>query len=103
MKCRVAIVQRDIAWSDVEGNLRALEQELLGVNADVVVLSEMFQTGFVTEPQCVVDGGATLEWMKRMATQLDAAIVGSVAVCRWILSRLCRTCQECRLQYAQGD
>lgn len=80
MKHRVAIVQRDIAWSDVEGNLRALEQELIGVEADVVVLSEMFQTGFVTNPQGVADEGRTLEWMKRMAVQLDAAVVGSVAI-----------------------
>lgn len=80
MKHRVAIVQRDIAWSDVEGNLRALEQELIGVEADVVVLSEMFQTGFVTDPKGVADDGVTLEWMKRMAMQLDTAIVGSVAV-----------------------
>lgn len=80
MKQRVAIVQRDIAWSDVERNLAALECALANVKADVIVLSEMFQTGFVTDPQGVADEGATLEWMKRMAAQLDAAVVGSVAV-----------------------
>ncbi|MBR5205647.1 MAG: amidohydrolase [Alistipes sp.] len=80
MKQRVAIVQRDITWSDAETNLQALERELAGVEADIVVLSEMFQTGFVTEPQGIADEGATLEWMKRIARQLDAAVVGSVAV-----------------------
>lgn len=80
MKQRVAIVQRDIVWSDIEANLEVVESMLSGVKADVVVLSEMFQTGFVTNPQGVADEGRTLEWMKRVATQLDAAVVGSVAI-----------------------
>lgn len=80
MKQRVAIVQRDIVWSDIEANLEVVERMLSGVKADVVVLSEMFQTGFVTNPQGVADEGRTLEWMKRVATQLDAAVVGSVAI-----------------------
>lgn len=80
MKQRVAIVQRDIVWSDIEANLEVVERMLSGVKADVVVLSEMFQTGFVTNPQGVADEGRTLEWMKLVATQLDAAVVGSVAI-----------------------
>lgn len=73
-------MQRDIVWCDVERNLRELEAMLSGVEADVIVLSEMFQTGFVTEPRSVADGGATLGWMQMMAKRLDAAIVGSVIV-----------------------
>ena len=80
MKQRVAIVQRDIVWSDVDANLKALESMLAGVEADVVVLSEMFQTGFVTNPHGMEDDGRTLEWMKLMAQRLDAAIVGSWTV-----------------------
>ena len=80
MKQRVAIVQRDIAWCDVKTNLNAIESMLEGVEADVVVLSEMFQTGFATDPRSVADRGATLEWMKMMAAKMDAAVVGSVAV-----------------------
>ena len=80
MKQRVAIVQRDIVWSDIEANLEVVERMLSGVKADVVVLSEMFQTGFVTNPQGIADEGRTLEWMKRVAAQLDAAVVGSVAI-----------------------
>ena len=80
MKQRVAIVQRDIAWLDIDSNLTSLEAMLQGVEVDVVVLSEMFQTGFVTNPCDVEDGGRTLEWMRRMAKRLDAAIVGSWSV-----------------------
>lgn len=80
MRSRVAIVQRNIAWRDVERNLAELETLLAGVDADVVVLSEMFQTGFVTNPEGVADDGKTLCWMQMMAKRLDAAIVGSVVV-----------------------
>lgn len=80
MKTRVAIVQRDIAWRDVERNLQALEQMFEGLRVDVVVLAEMFQTGFVTTPEDVADDGVTLRWMVTMAERLDAAIVGSVVV-----------------------
>ena len=80
MKQRVTILQRDIVWCDISANLDAIEQELQGVQSDVVVLSEMFQTGFVTTPESVADDGRTLEWMKRVAKSLDAAVVGSIIV-----------------------
>ena len=80
MRQRVAIVQRDIVWCDAKANYDALESMLVGVDADVVVLSEMFPTGFATTPMGIADEGAALEWMQGMASRLDAAIVGSVAV-----------------------
>jgi predicted amidohydrolase len=57
-----------------------IEALLEGVKADVIVLSEMFQTGFVTNPCDAIDDGRTLRWMLRMAKEHDAAIVGSCAV-----------------------
>ena len=80
MKQRVTILQRNIAWCDISANLDAIEQELQGVQSDVVVLSEMFQTGFVVNPDGIADDGATLGWMQCMAAKMDAAVVGSVIV-----------------------
>ena len=80
MRQRIAIVQRDIVWQDIDVNLRALEQMLAGIEVDIVVLSEMFQTGFVTEPEEVADDGRTLSWMMGVAAQHNFAIVGSVVV-----------------------
>ena len=77
---RVAIVQRDIRWLDTEHNLQALEQMLEGVEADVVVLSEMFSTGFATDPREVADSGKVEQWMVALARKMNSAIVGSVAV-----------------------
>ena len=80
MRQRIAIVQRDIIWQDIDANLHAIEHTLEGVEADIVVLSEMFQTGFVTEPESIADDGRTLDWMKGVAQKRDCAIVGSVVV-----------------------
>lgn len=80
MRQRIALVQRDIIWQDIDANLLVLESMLSGVEADVVVLSEMFQTGFVTEPHTIADDGRTLRWMQRVAKDNDFAIVGSVVV-----------------------
>ena len=80
MRQRIAIVQRDIVWQDIDANLRALEHMLAGVEVDIVVLSEMFQTGFVTEPESIADDGRTIRWMQSMAMLHNFAIVGSVAV-----------------------
>lgn len=80
MRQRIAIVQRDIAWQSIDANLAGLERMLEAVEADIVVLSEMFQTGFVTNPDDIADDGRTLCWMKRMASEHDFAVVGSLVV-----------------------
>lgn len=77
---RITLTQRNIEWLNIDANLTSVETMLEGVNTDVVVLSEMFQTGFATNPTNVADNGKTLEWMLQMAKRLDAAIVGSCAV-----------------------
>ena len=80
MNSRIVLIQRNIAWLNIDANLMDIEAMLEGVKADVVVLSEMFQTGFATNPSDAVDDGRTLDWMLQMAKKLDAAIVGSCAV-----------------------
>ena len=80
MSSRIALIQRNIVWLNIDANLMDIEAMLEGVKADVVVLSEMFQTGFATNPSDAVDDGRTLKWMLQMAKKLDTAIVGSCAV-----------------------
>lgn len=80
MKSRITLIQRNIEWLNIDSNLKQIEAMLEGVTTDIVVLSEMFQTGFATNPCDAVDDGRTLCWMLKMAKKLDAAIVGSCAV-----------------------
>lgn len=87
----VAIVQRDIAWSDWRANkesimvlVEALASEIREgkrPKVDVVIFSEMFTTGFVTDPEMIADrDGRNISLMIDIARELDAAVVGSVVV-----------------------
>lgn len=79
---RVAVVQYDIAWQSVAENLATIERMVEGVEADTIILMEMFQTGFATDPRSVAEGmdGPTVAWMRALARRKDAAVVGSVAI-----------------------
>ena len=51
-------------------------------DADLYVMPEMFDTGFVVEPEDCLSphwSAETLEWMKSMAEERKAAVCGSVA------------------------
>jgi predicted amidohydrolase len=82
---RVSLVQADTVWEDATANRAALEamtRDLAGAT-DLVVLPEMFATGFSMEPERLAEPplGPTLQWMAALAAQRDAAVVGSVITC----------------------
>lgn len=79
---RVTLLQADLVWEDPEANRRAVAGELqrLAGATDLVVLPEMFTTGFSMQPERMAEesGGPTAAWLQQLATDLDAAVVGSV-------------------------
>ena len=86
---KVALFQHDIEWLAPEFNMlrigRAVGRFFSAggpeASADLVVLPEMFATGFRTDPRATASGAAaTLEWMRRIAARHDAAVAGSAAV-----------------------
>ena len=80
---RTALVQFDIAWADPASNRSRLDG-LLGSlpQVDLVVLPEMFSTGFATSPEGVAETSpsASLEWMMAKAHAMDCVMVGSIAL-----------------------
>ena len=79
----IALLQTDIRWADIESNHKAAEQSILSVKEgmDLFVLPEMWSTGFAVRPEGIAEEhDESLQWMKKMALQTDAAIAGSVAV-----------------------
>ena len=80
----IAIVQHDIVAESVERTLSGIESLLAGVEAvDLVVLPEMFATGFDVDDASVAEpasGGAVLRWMQSLAVARRSAVEGSVAV-----------------------
>jgi predicted amidohydrolase len=84
MKFRLSIVQQTLAWQDPEANRAHFATVIapLAGATDLVVLPEMFTTGFTMQPEEHAESadGATREWLLAQATALDAAVGGSVAV-----------------------
>lgn len=84
MSFRVTLVQQPLAWHDPEANRAFFAQELapLAGTTDLVVLPEMFTTGFTMKPKEFAEpaDGPTREWLLAQASALDAAVGGSVAV-----------------------
>ncbi len=78
---RVSLVQFEIAWEDPLANCALLEEKLqyLINQTDVVVLPEMFSTGFSMNDQGAEIGhGPVIKWLKLMANRLNALVVGSI-------------------------
>jgi omega-amidase len=84
MSFRVTVVQQPLVWADPAANRAHFGSVLggLGQSTDLVVLPEMFTTGFTMEPERLAEPaqGPTREWLLSQATRLDAAVGGSVAV-----------------------
>ena len=80
---KTALIQYDIVWADPEANRNRLDALLDTLpQVDLVVLPEMFSTGFATQPEGIAEEApsATLEWMKAKAEAMDCAVAGSVAL-----------------------
>ena len=79
---KVSIIQHDIVWGNpAENRLRLQQQIEAQPGADLYVLTEMWSTGFAINPEGVAERDeASLQWMKDMAVQQQAAIAGSLAI-----------------------
>ncbi len=83
---RTTLVQPDLRWEDPAANCRLLEDHLEGVDGtrtDLIVLPEMFATGFtmnsreMAEP---MDRSASVAWLRDQSIKRGCAVTGSVAV-----------------------
>ena len=80
---RIALVQTDLYWENVTANLASLEEKLALIDGsvDMIVLPEMFNTGFTMNTSMAEPVNlTTTKWMQQMAAQTSAMLVGSFAV-----------------------
>ncbi len=80
---RVSYVQTDLVWENPVANCAHLEEliQSLQGQTDVIVLPEMFSTGFsMTEMGAEMEGGPTVQWMKLQAKRLQVLLVGSLKI-----------------------
>jgi omega-amidase len=77
----VSVVQTNLHWENVEANLDMFDSLLANIGTtDLIVLPEMFTTGFSMQPEKLAKKSYALgfEWMKEKAKQTGAAITGSL-------------------------
>lgn len=78
----VSLVQTALQWEDPEANRSHIGTLLapLAGTAELVVLPEMFTTGFTMTPENIdpAEAPRTLDWMREWARRADAALVGSL-------------------------
>lgn len=81
---RVSLVQTHLVWEDPVANrdhFSTLLSPLAG-RTDLVILPEMFSTGFSMRPEALAEPpeGPTPQWMMDQAKKLDAVITGSLII-----------------------
>ncbi|MEM6964362.1 MAG: amidohydrolase [Bacteroidota bacterium] len=80
-KLRVTLVQSDIIWERIDENLSNFAQRitLLANQTDIIILPEMFTTGFSMNPASVAEkmNGKTMEWLAHQAKAAAAVVTGS--------------------------
>lgn len=78
---KISIIQADLHWEDPEANLAMFEEKIwrLGEQTDVIVLPEMFTTGFTMQAKNLAEmmNMRTTKWMKMIADQTGALVMGS--------------------------
>ena len=81
---RVSFVQTALHWHDPAANRAALELALarLAQPTDLIVLPEMFTTGFSMEAPGLAESmnGPTVAWLRTQAARHDAVVTGSVII-----------------------
>lgn len=80
-KLKLSLIQYDVIWEDATANHQYLDQLLKDHQTDIVLLPEMFASGFSMNIAKVAEKpfGPTFIWMEEKAKEINAAIAGSVS------------------------
>ncbi len=81
---RISFIQSDLVWKDSSANLKVFTEKInkLVEPTNLIVLPEMFNTGFVVDPETIEEHIAkvSLEWMQNQAAEKQLVICGSMIV-----------------------
>jgi predicted amidohydrolase len=80
---RVSYVQTNLVWENPTANCAQLEELLQNLQGetDVIVLPEMFSTGFsMSSLGAEISAGPTVQWMKLQASRLQVLLIGSLKI-----------------------
>jgi omega-amidase len=80
----IALIQSPLFWENPKLNRKYFQEKInaLDQNVDLIVLPEMFTSGFTMQPALVAETmeGITVNWMIKMAKERNLAITGSLII-----------------------
>lgn len=83
-KLNIVIIQSDIFWENPKENRNVFTKKINAISSitDVVILPEMFTTGFTMQPEKCAElmNGSTVSWMKELSIANHVAIVGGLII-----------------------
>jgi omega-amidase len=81
---KIALIQSQLSWENPEKNRNVFEKKINAITDDVdlIVLPEMFTTGFTMTPNLLAETmqGETLTWLTLLAKAKNSAITGSLII-----------------------
>lgn len=81
---KIVILQTELSWENPLENCALLSQKIAAIteSVDLIVLPEMFNSGFTMNPKAVAETmeGPTIAWLKQWALTKDCAITGSLVI-----------------------
>lgn len=81
---KIALIQTALFWENPTANRNAIQEKINAIaeNVDLIVLPEMFSSGFTMNPKAVAETmqGETLSWLQTVAKAKNSAVTGSLVI-----------------------
>lgn len=81
---KITLIQAPLIWENPEANRNYFEEKIntISENIDLIILPEMFTTGFTMNPNEAAETmqGETISWLKTLAKAKNCAITGSLII-----------------------
>lgn len=81
---KIALIQTELSWENPNENKALLQEKINAISqyVDLIVLPEMFTSGFTMNPKNVAQTmqGEAISWLKETAKDKDCAITGSLVI-----------------------
>ena len=81
---KIALIQSDLIWENPGQNRINFAQKIkdIGVPVDLILLPEMFTSGFTMNPQHLAETmqGESIKWLKEIAKHTNSAVGGSLVI-----------------------
>ncbi|NDI99648.1 amidohydrolase [Flavobacterium sp. LaA7.5] len=80
---KISLIQTSLTWENHQVNRDNFTEKINSIEStDLILLPEMFATGFTMQPEGVAETmqGKSVVWMQEMAVAKDCAITGSLVI-----------------------